>query len=68
MIQSDEFSGMKCRNLSFLIAKDGTFSILIGIRTIRKEELMVRRKRETDGEGAHVGVLGDVSTGMIVEI
>ncbi|KAH7411290.1 hypothetical protein BKA64DRAFT_377985 [Cadophora sp. MPI-SDFR-AT-0126] len=61
MIQSDEFLGMKCRNLSFLIARDATFSILIGRRTIYKEELMFRRKRETDGEGAHVGILGDVS-------
>ena len=65
MIQSDEFLGMKCRNLSFLIARDATFSILIGRSTIFKQELMVRRKRETDGEGAHVGVLGDVSKGMI---
>ncbi|PVH80361.1 hypothetical protein DL98DRAFT_654768 [Cadophora sp. DSE1049] len=61
MIQSDEFLGMKCRNLSFLIARDATFSILIGRSTIFKQELMVRRKREIDGEGAHVGVLGDVS-------
>ncbi|KAH9219657.1 hypothetical protein DL95DRAFT_384259 [Leptodontidium sp. 2 PMI_412] len=61
MIQSDEFIGMKCRILSFLIAKDATFSILIGRSTIFKLELMVRRKRETDGEGVHVGILGDVS-------
>ncbi|KAG4435316.1 hypothetical protein IFR05_009205 [Cadophora sp. M221] len=61
MVQSDEFIGMKCRILSFLIAKDATFSILIGRSTICKLELMVRRKRETDGEGVHVGILGDVS-------
>lgn len=65
MIQSDEFIGMKCRILSFLIAKDATFSILIGRSTIFKLELMVRRKRETDGEGVHVGILGDVSKGML---
>lgn len=56
---------MKCRVLSFLIARDATFSILIGRRTIFKQELMVRRKRDTDGEGVHIGILGDVPEGTL---
>lgn len=65
MIQSEEFKGMiKCRRMSFLVAKKATFMILMGRDTIRNEELMTRGKRETDGEGALAFVLGKPSEGM----
>jgi hypothetical protein len=65
MIQSEEFKGlMKCRRLSFLVAKKATFMILMGRDTIRKEELMTRGKRETDGEGALAFIHGKLPDGM----
>ena len=66
MIQSEEFSGLvKCRKLSFLVAKKATFKILMGRDTIRSEELMTRGKRETDGEGVFVGIHGKLSDGTL---
>jgi hypothetical protein len=65
MIQSEEFKGlMKCRRLSFLVAKKATFMILMGRDSIRKEELMIRGKRETDGEGALAFIHGKLPDGM----
>jgi hypothetical protein len=64
MIQSEEFKGlMKCRRLSFLVAKKATFMILMGRDTIRKEELMTRQRRETDGEGVLAGIHGKLPEG-----
>jgi hypothetical protein len=65
MIQSEEFKGMiKCRRMSFLVAKKATFMILMGRDTIKNEELMTRGKRETDGEGALAFMLGKPSEGV----
>jgi hypothetical protein len=66
MIQSEEFkSAIKCRILSFFIASNAAFSILIGRDTIRKQELMTRGKRDTDGEEVLVGVHGESPEGML---
>jgi hypothetical protein len=67
MVQSDEFKGtIKCRVLSFFIARSATFSVLIGRDTIRKHEFMTRGKRDTDGEGVLVGLHGKCAEGMLI--
>ena len=65
MIQSEEFKGMLCRQLSFLVAKKAGFKILMGRETIRKEELMTRGKQETDGEAALIGLHGKGTESML---
>jgi hypothetical protein len=64
MVQSEEFKGILCRKLSFLVAKKAGFKILMGRETIRKEELMTRGKQETDGEEALIGIHGKAPEGV----
>jgi hypothetical protein len=42
LISYSDFPGMPCRNLDFLVAKKGSFQILIGRKTIEKENLLCR--------------------------
>jgi hypothetical protein len=42
MVSSIDFVGFSCRTISFLVAKGGTFQILLGSRTIKKEKLLCK--------------------------
>jgi hypothetical protein len=42
MVSSTDFAGFSCRTISFLVAKGGTFQILLGSRTIKKEKLFCK--------------------------
>jgi len=57
MIRSDEFGAMGCDQLSFLVARDATFSILFGRDTIRKHNIFQRGKRDTDGSKVLPGIM-----------
>lgn len=66
MIQTDEFKGdMKCRRMRFFVANKATFAILFGRDTIRKHGLYTRGNRDTAGEGVNLGVLEELSEGMV---
>ena len=42
MVNSTNFIGFPSRTISFLVAKGGTFQILLGSRTIKKEKLLCK--------------------------
>jgi len=42
MVSSTDFAGFSCRTISFLVAKGGTFQILLGSKTIKKEKLLCK--------------------------
>ena len=57
IIISDEFEGVNCRKLWFLVSRLSTFKILLGKKTIRREGLLVRSARAPFlGDAAHVGL------------
>jgi hypothetical protein len=66
MIQTEEFKGdMKCRTMRFFVANKATFAILFGRDTIRKHDIYTRGNCDTAGEGVHIGVLEELSEGMV---
>jgi hypothetical protein len=65
-IQTEEFKGdIKCRTMRFFVANKATFAILFGRDTIRKHGLYRRGSSDTAGEGVHIGVLEELSKGIV---
>ncbi|KAE9367092.1 hypothetical protein N431DRAFT_418205 [Stipitochalara longipes BDJ] len=55
MISSTDFAGFSCRRISFLVNKGGTFQILLGSKTIKKEKLLCKPE-DPEREGAFPAV------------
>jgi hypothetical protein len=62
MISCTDFAGFSCRKISFLVAKGGTFQILLGSRTIKKEKLLCR-PLDPQREGVFPAVQTDLKKG-----
>ena len=63
-IQTEEFKGsLKCRTMQFFVCSKAPFTIVIGRKTIWKHDILTRRKVDTDGDGALVGIHGELSKG-----
>jgi hypothetical protein len=62
MVNSTDFGGFPCRKVSFLVAKGGTFQILLGSRTIKKEKLLCKPP-DHEREGAFPAVQTDPKKG-----
>jgi hypothetical protein len=63
MVSSTDFIGFPCRTISFLVAKGGTFQILLGSRTIKKDKLFCK-PLDAAREGAFPAVLTGPKKGM----
>lgn len=62
MVSSTDFIGFPCRTIHFLVAKGGSFQILLGKKTIKKEKLLCVRP-DTQGESAYPAVQSNVKKG-----
>jgi hypothetical protein len=62
-IMCEEFQGFKCKRKTFLVAKESTFDILLGRRTIKEECLLLTRPPDTSGEGVFPGFQTEISKG-----
>lgn len=62
MIHSNDFIGFPARRISFLVAKRGTFQILLGSRTIKQEKLLCK-PLDPQREGAFPAVQTDPKKG-----
>jgi len=55
LISNDNFPGASCRQLTFLVTKLSKFEILLGRKTIKKEQLLQRPPKDLSGEGVYAG-------------
>ena len=62
LVNSTDFVGFPSRKISFLVAKGGTFQILLGSRTIKKEKLLCK-PLDPQREGAFPAVQTDLKKG-----
>jgi hypothetical protein len=62
MVGSTDFAGFSCRTIPFLVAKSGTFQILLGSRTIKKEKLLCK-PLDPEREGAFPAVQTNLTKG-----
>jgi hypothetical protein len=62
MVQSVDFAHFPCRTISFLVAKEGKFNVLLGSRTIKMENLLCK-PAESQREGAFPAVQTDPKKG-----
>jgi hypothetical protein len=62
MLNSADFVGFPCRKISFLVAKKDTFQILLGSKTIKKENLLCKPV-DPEREGAFPAVQTDPKKG-----
>lgn len=55
MVMNDNFPDAPCRRLTFLVTKLSKFEILLGRKTIFKEQLLQRPPKDLSGEGVYAG-------------
>lgn len=62
-VSCTDFYGFPSRMLSFFVAKGGTFQILLGSRTIKKEKLLLCKPADPQREGVFPAVQTDPKKG-----
>jgi len=62
MVISADFPRFPGRTISFLVNKGGTFQIILGSRTIKKEKLLCR-PQDPEMEGVFPAVQTDIKKG-----
>jgi len=62
MVSSTDFPGFPCRTFPFLVNRGGSFQIILGSRTIKKEKLLCKPP-DPEREGAFPAVQTEPSKG-----